>query len=156
VFNVPQATALQCAEGTMSDSTDVLEALNAMDGFLVAMNDAGSAAEIVMLVERYLAGWPAERVRRLQRVDAGWAPFDERQRPAPVDCAADVRRIHANLHAHCRALKAGGIALSPEILELDLFFFFADLALGEIEASGFARGSPRACAPAEHAAAGGA
>lgn len=118
----------------MPDSTDVLEALNEMDGFLVAMRGALDAEEILKLVERYLAGWHAERVRRLQCVDAGWAPFDERLRPVPVECAADVRRIHAALHAHCRALKASGIDLPPEILELDLFFFFADLALGEIEA----------------------
>ena len=76
-------------------------------------------------VSEYLAAWSKERILNLQKIDAGWAPFDDRQQPVPVHGAADVLQICHSVRSQCIALKESGIVPAPELLELDLFFFFA-------------------------------
>ena len=94
---------------------------------------ARQALDVVAAVRDYLALWPSERVARVQRVDAGWAPFDQDQKPTALYRAADVRRICNAVHGQCVALRDAGLALTPELLELDLFFFLATSKLAQLE-----------------------
>lgn len=114
----------------------VLDSLTEMDRYvgLMAAAPAGTAG-VAAVVSAYLAGWPRERVLALQRIDAGWAPFDDRQQPVPVCEAADVLQIADALHRQCVALRESGIPATPELLELDLFFFFARQIVEERESA---------------------
>ena len=103
---------------------------------------AREALDVVAAVRDYLAFWPSERVARVQRVDAGWAPFDQDQKPTAVYRAADVHRICSSVHGQCVALRDAGMAPTPELLELDLFFFLATSKLAQLEPE-----PARACAP---------
>ena len=108
----------------MATTEYVLGSLTEMDRFVRLMAAASGAAGIVAAVNEYLAGWSKERVLSLQKIDAGWAPFDDRQQPVPVHGAVDVLQICDSVRSQCIDLKESGIALAPELLELDLFFFF--------------------------------
>lgn len=83
----------------------------------------------------YLAAWPPEIVARLQTVDAGWAPFDENQRPTAFYRPADLREICETVHGQSSALRSAGMSLPPELLELDLFLFLACAKLSQFEAA---------------------
>ena len=96
-----------------------------MDRYVRLMAAANGTAGIVDAVGEYLAGWSRERILNVQKTDAGWAPFDDRQQPVPVFAAADILRICHSVRNQCIALKESGIVPSPELLELDLFLFFA-------------------------------
>lgn len=92
----------------------------------------GTAREpdaVIDAVRAYLGSWSVERVERLQRADAGWAPFDQFQQPISMATADDVDDIHRGLHRHCSALRASGHALPPELHELDLFLRLANALL---------------------------
>ena len=108
----------------MATTEYVLGSLTEMDRFIRLMAAASGAAGIVAVVNEYLAGWSKERILSFQKIDAGWAPFDDRQQPVPVYGAADVLQICDSVRSQCIALKETGITLTPELLELDLFFFF--------------------------------
>ena len=94
---------------------------------------AREALDVVAAVRDYLAIWPSERVARVQRLDAGWAPFDLEQKPTAVYRATDVHRICDAVHGQCVALRDAGMALTPELLELDLFFLLATAKLAQLE-----------------------
>ncbi len=94
---------------------------------------AREALDVVAAVRDSLALWPSERVARVQRVDTGWAPFDQDQKPTAVYRATDVHRICDAVHGQCVALRNAGMALTPELLELDLFFFLATAKLAQLE-----------------------
>jgi hypothetical protein len=96
-----------------------------MASYLWSMAKADGPGAIVAAVQDYLASWPKERIRAIQKIDAGWAPFDVYQRALPVNGALDVRCIRDAIHAHCIALREAGLALTPELVELDEFFFTA-------------------------------
>lgn len=113
----------------MTTTDNTLDALFEMDRFVRLMAVASGTAGVVAVVRAYLAGWSKERILRLQAGDAGWAPFDEGQRPFPIVCVDDVRRIGGPVRIRCRELRASDIRISPELLELDLFFFFANESL---------------------------
>ena len=93
---------------------------------------AREALAVVAAVRDYLAVWSSERVARVQRVDAGWAPFDQDQKPTAVYRATDVHRICDAVHGQCVALRDAGIALTPELLELELFFILATAKLSQL------------------------
>jgi len=103
--------------------------------FVCLVAAAGDVSELIDAVRDYLAAWPAEKIARVQRVDAGWAPFDENQRPMPLARPADLRTISDTLHGQCSALRSAGLSLAPELLELDLFLFFACAKLAQFEAA---------------------
>ena len=107
------------------NSRTVLSGLTDMDPYVRLIAAATGPGEIVNAVNDYLAGWSEDQIRNLQKIDGGWGPFDERQRPARLCGVADVPRICDSLHRQCVALKEAGIAPTPELLELDLFLFFA-------------------------------
>jgi len=86
---------------------------------------AEASAEVLKVVKRYLDAWPKERVDSIQRVDGGWAPFDWNQRSLPVDGVRNLRRIRDAVHRHCMFLREAGMALTPELVELDEFFVVA-------------------------------
>jgi len=109
----------------MATTEYVLDSLMEMDRFVGLVASATGPAGIADAVNKYLASWSTERILSLQKIDAGWAPFDYRQHPVPVCGTVDVFQICETMRAHCTALKESGITLAPELLELDLFFFFA-------------------------------
>mgnify|MGYP001591416054 FL=1 len=103
----------------------VLDAPTRMAYYLGLMAEANGISAIVDAVQEYLASWSNERVGRIQKVDAGWAPFDVSQRPLQVNGALDARCIRDAIHCQCMALREAGVALTPELVELDEFFFAA-------------------------------
>ncbi|MBI3372007.1 MAG: hypothetical protein HY017_09665 [Betaproteobacteria bacterium] len=103
----------------------VLDAPSGTDYYLGLMAEANAISAIVDAVQEYLASWSNERIGRVQKVDAGWAPFDTSQRPLRVNGAMHARCIRDAIHCHCMALNEAGLALTPELVELDEFFFVA-------------------------------
>lgn len=117
----------------MATTDDTLDALSTMDRFVRLMAVASGRAEVVAAIEAYLESWSSERVRCLQETDAGWVPFDELQRPFPLSSVSDVRKIAGALRIRCRERSASDMKISPELLELDLFFFFVEESLAVFE-----------------------
>ena len=117
----------------MNTADYVLDSLADMDRYVCLLAGAQGTPDAVAAVRDYLAAWPAQRVARVQRVDAGWAPFDEKQKPAPLYRPGDVHRIRDAVHGQCLALRGAGVILTPELLELDLFLFLACAKLAEFE-----------------------
>lgn len=113
----------------MANPDDALDALSEMDRFVRLMAVAAGTDGVVAVVRAYLDSWSEERILRLQASDAGWAPFDEYRRPFPVFSVNDVRRIGGPVRIRCRELRVSERRIAPELLELDLFFFFADESL---------------------------
>jgi hypothetical protein len=96
-----------------------------MDYYLGLMARAKETSAIIEAVQRYLASWSKERITNVQKIDAGWAPFDVSQRPLQINGALDVRCIRDAIHCHCMALRGSSVVLTLELLELDEFFFVA-------------------------------
>lgn len=113
----------------MATTDNTLDALSEMDRFVRLMAIASGITGVVAVVRAYLASWSKERILRLQETDAGWAPFDEFQRPLPIFSVDDVRQLGGSVRVRCRELRASDMRLAPELLELDLFFFFANESL---------------------------
>jgi hypothetical protein len=106
-----------------------IDALLAMDRFVRLMGVASSTAEVIAVVRAFLESRSKERVIRIQMTDAGWLPFDEYQQPFPIFSADDVWQIRGSVRIRCRELEASGMKIAPELLEIDLFFFFATESL---------------------------
>ena len=121
---IHQGSAKQ-SEAAMATTEYVLDSLTQLDRYVRLIAAAPGVSGITDVARAYLAGWSKERIRSLQTIDAGWAPFDENQRPEPIYDADGVRRICKSVRDQCLALRASGVELTPELLELDLFFFFA-------------------------------
>lgn len=119
----------------MAIAGNVLDVPTKMAYYFGIMPDAIGTSAIVEAVQDYLASWSKERISSLQESGAHWTPFDAGQRPLQVSGALEVRRIHAAIHCHCLDLRQAGVALAPELLELDEFF---RLATGMIENAGWA------------------
>lgn len=117
----------------MANATHNLDPLAETDRHLCLLAGARAALDVVQAVRDYLAAWPAERIALMQRVDAGWAPFDENQKPAFLYRPEDVLRSYHAVHGQCLCLRAAGMALPPEILELERYFYFASVKLAEFE-----------------------
>jgi len=117
----------------MAGADCVLDSLRQMDRHVERMGKATSAQEIVDAVRAYLSSWPPQRVECLQKIDGGWAPFDQYQRPAPVYGTIDILQICTSVHDQRLALSASGMELPQEFLELELFFFIASLMLENLE-----------------------
>jgi hypothetical protein len=101
-------------------------ARQSVDYFENLIAKAGSAVQILAIVADYLASWPQERVANLQQLDGSWAPFDNQGRPKEVMNAWDLSSIAEGLSCHCTALHEAGIAIPPELIELESFFALAD------------------------------
>jgi hypothetical protein len=97
-----------------------------MDDYLRLMEKSAEASGAIEAVRLYLASWSKERIAIVQKIDAGWAPFDTVQRPLQVNGALDVRCIRDAIHCHCMTLRHTSLALTPELMELDEFFFAAN------------------------------
>jgi hypothetical protein len=95
---------------------------------------AHGANAVLETVRAYLESWPVERVARLQRADAGWAPFDALQQPVPVHSVAAIEDVSRDIHRHCAALRESGLEPPPELLELDWFLLCAQRRLGSGQA----------------------
>jgi hypothetical protein len=103
------------------------------DRFVCLVSAARREAEVIAAVRAYLEAWPADKVASVQKVDAGWAPFDDNRRPVPVHRAVDLHRICETVHGQCSALRSAGLPLPPALLELDLFLFLPCAKLAEFE-----------------------
>lgn len=111
----------------------VLDMPTKLDYFLGLVARAKSTSEIIEAVQRYLSSWSTERIANVQKIDAGWAPFDMDQQPTQIHGTLDVRCIRDAIHCHCMALREAGVALTLELVELDEFFFVAS---GRIDSLG--------------------
>jgi len=103
------------------------------DRFVCLLAGARALADVVAAVRDYLAAWPPELIAHVQKIDAGWAPFDEDQKPIPLHRPADLRDIYEAVHGQCSALRGAGVSVAPELLELDLFLYFAYARLTQLE-----------------------
>jgi len=117
----------------MANGEHVLESLTEMDRYMRDLGRSTQPAAILDIVRAYLRSWSPERIAKLQTIDAGWAPFDEFQRPTEVCSAADLRGIASAVHSQCKALKASPLELTLDLLELDRFLFVANQMLGRLE-----------------------
>lgn len=113
----------------MATTDHNLDALLKVDRFVRLMAIASGPDEILGVVRAYLSSWSKERITSLQATDAGWAPFDEYRQPFPIASVSDVRQISGPVRIRARELKASDMRIGPELLELDLFFFFAEESL---------------------------
>ena len=117
----------------MAIAGNVLGLPTKFDSYLGLMTRAKGTSAIIEVVQRYLANWSKERVANVQKIDAGWGPFDDCQRPVQVDGALDVHSIRDAIHCHCMALREAKVALTLEFLELDEFFFVASEMIEKLE-----------------------
>ena len=93
--------------------------------YVESMASANGISRILQAVQEYLDSWPKARIADLQKIDGGWAPFDERQQPLQMFSGAAVHSIRNAIHAHCIALQEAGMEPSPELLELEEFLSVA-------------------------------
>jgi len=103
----------------------VLDSLSAIDRYVRLMAVVPSIEAIASVLNTYLTSWSEERVERLQAIDGGWGPFDERQRPMPIYGAGDIFFLARTVREHCKAVRAAGIDVTSDLLELDLMLRFA-------------------------------
>jgi hypothetical protein len=104
---------------------NALESLRDMDRYLGLLHAASGPGEFVNAVSEYLASWSKPKIENLRKVDGGWSPFANDVRPTPFRTVAAAIGIGDSVRRQLAALKEAGIALNPELLELDLFFFAA-------------------------------
>ena len=117
----------------MNTAERAFEPLEDAGRYVSLLAGARSASDVVTAVRGYLAAWPTARVANLQRIDGGWAPFDADLQPTPLYRPADLQRVCDAVHGQCVALRDAGMALTPELLELDLFFLLATAKLAQLE-----------------------
>jgi hypothetical protein len=110
--------------------------------FLELIGAAATPHEVLGAVQCYLKAWPKERVAHLQRVDGGWAPFDDDQRPLEVSTLGHLRCFRDSVHRQCLGLKEAKMQLAPEIMELDEILFIAMQYAESMEAPDFKPRSP--------------
>lgn len=107
----------------MAMAAHVLDMPNQLEYHLGLIGSANSTSAMIEAVQLYLASWSMERIAKVQKIDAGWAPFDLNQRPLQVNSALDVRCIRDAIHCHCMALRESSVRPTPELVELEEFFF---------------------------------
>jgi len=106
-------------------ATAVLESLIEVDHYAHLMARAQDTDAVTSVLNTYLSSWSEERIERLQAIDGGWAPFDEWLRPMPILGVRDILFLPRAIRDHCRAVRAAGVEIATELLELDLVLFFA-------------------------------
>lgn len=111
------------------------------------MAGAKGIPEILEIVQEYLNSWSKERIVDLQKMDGGWAPFDESQRPLRVFSADAVHCDRDAIHRHCIALREAGMPLTPELVELDEFFYNACKLIEDCEEPASRRRLPETRTP---------
>jgi hypothetical protein len=104
---------------------------------------AEEPAEVFSTIQSYLNSWSKERISSLQQVDGGWAPFDQNQRPSQINGVRDLRRICYGVHRQCVALRQAGMAVTPELIELDEILFIAAEMAESLKSPQYKSRSPR-------------
>lgn len=104
----------------------------ALQRFTCLLAQARVSSDVIEAVRQYLDSWPAERISRIQRIDAGWAPFDMQQHPSPPLGSADLRKMRDAVHEQCAALTGAGVSVDPDLFELDLVLTLACRRLEDI------------------------
>lgn len=113
-------------------------------GYLELIAAAEVPTEVLRAIQGYLNAWPKERVKSLQRMDGGWAPFDKDQMPSEVNGVRDLRRIREAVHRQCVALRETRVQLTPELIELDEILFIASQLAESMKAPEFKARLPAA------------
>lgn len=109
----------------MANAGFVLNTPPNMGYYIELMARADGVQAILDVVQNYLASWSRERIANIQKIDAGWAPFNAGEQPLEVGDALTVRCIRDAIHHHCIALREVRVALTPELVELEEFFHVA-------------------------------
>jgi hypothetical protein len=109
----------------MAINENSLDSFPDINRYLSLLDAASEVEDLVDAVSEYLASWPKEKIENLQRVDGGWGPFDKYGQPTRLRTAADVSWIGDTVRRQLVALTDAGIALNPELVELDLFLSIA-------------------------------
>ena len=104
-------------------------------------------SEILEAVQGYLNSWSKERIVNLQKIDGGWAPFDESQQPLQVFSVAALHCNRIAIHRHCIALREAGMPLTPELVELGEFFYNASKLIEDCEDPALRRWTPETRTP---------
>ncbi|MGA8004460.1 MAG: hypothetical protein WCA17_00010 [Burkholderiales bacterium] len=107
--------------GTQRELPDAQNLLHYLE--LIAAAEA--PADVLDAVQRYLDAWPKARIKALQKIDGGWAPFSQRQAPSRINGVRDLRRVRDAVYGQCAALRQAGVQLTPELMELDEILFVA-------------------------------
>jgi hypothetical protein len=126
----------------MNATRDELDSPEELQGFVRQLAQVRGSSDVVEAVRRYLDTWPAERIARIQRIDAGWAPFDLQQHPSPPLGPADLRKIRDAVHGQCAALASAGVYVEEDLLELEASLTLACRILDDL---------PAACETPRHA-----
>ena len=61
----------------------------------------------------------------MQKIDGGWAPFDQDQTPSRINGVRDLWRVRDAVYRQCAALRQACLQLTPELMELDEILFLA-------------------------------
>jgi hypothetical protein len=110
----------------------VVDPLANLDRALCRLAESRGGPDVIEAVRAYLASWSVERIAHIQRFDAGWAPFDEHQRPVPLFRPIDVHKACNALHEQCFALGNAGVSPLPDLLELARFLRLACARLEDL------------------------
>lgn len=116
----------------MNAARNEADSQDALQRFTRLLVQARVRSDVIEAVRQYLDSWPADRISRIQRIDAGWAPFDAQQHPSPPLGSADLCRIREAVHGQCAALTSARVTVDPELLELDLYLTLACRRLEDI------------------------
>jgi hypothetical protein len=116
----------------MGTAECVIDPLANLDRALCRLAESRGGPDVIEAVRAYLASWSAERIAHVQRFDAGWAPFDEYQRPVPLFRPTDVRKVCNALHEQCLALGSAGVSPLADLLELARFLRLACARLEDL------------------------
>lgn len=101
-------------------------------------------AKVIEAIQGYLNTWPKDRVRNLQKVDGGWAPFDESQSPSQINDDRDLKHIRDAIHRQCLTLREARLPLTAELMELDEVLSIATLLVEAMKAPEFKARHPAA------------
>ena len=126
----------------MANADYVLNTPPNMGCYIELMARADGIPAILDVVQSYLASWSSERVANIQKIDAGWAPFNASEQPLEISDALTVRCIRDAIHHHCIALRDVSVALTPELVELEEFFHVATEMVENFGRSPMQAGAP--------------
>jgi hypothetical protein len=130
---IPSSKGLASAANTdnVLGSMRELGTLPVFDYYTATVQRAASPAEVVEAVATYLSYWPRGRVLKLQAMVGGWAPFDERQQPLPIESREQVRALGDDLERQRRNFEASGAAITLELFEIEMCFLMARRRFGK-------------------------
>jgi len=113
---------------------DGLDPFTEMQRFATRLARMETIPSVLEVTRAYLANWTSERISAVKCEDEGSAPFDRFGQPFPLHTLTEVVAVSRALQVRCETLRAGGIAPTPNLVELDQFFLLASAVLVELRA----------------------